>query len=162
MVAVSVFGNFMVFWDPNSFVVPNRTVKVFESVAVDTLPVGFENAKVVDTLPVGFDVGTYKWDGANFVPLTQADYDAIAATNAVLAFNDRVAFTNIVRIEARKMIQDSFVERDLVVRAFMLVVLDEINIVRARLVPAQAARTKLQLRNAVQSYINDGSADVIE
>lgn len=45
------------------------------------------------------------------------------------------------------------------VRAILLTILDEINVIRALLPGPPAARTILQLKNAVQSKINTGAAD---
>lgn len=44
-------------------------------------------------------------------------------------------------------------------RAVLLVTLDEINVIRGLLVPAQNPRTIAQFKNAVQSKINSGAAD---
>lgn len=44
-------------------------------------------------------------------------------------------------------------------RALMLVVLDEINTIRAALVPALPARTGAQLRTAIRNKLNAGNAD---
>lgn len=44
-------------------------------------------------------------------------------------------------------------------RAILLVILDEINVIRGLLVPSQIARTAVQFRNAVQAKINSGAAD---
>ena len=45
------------------------------------------------------------------------------------------------------------------IRALALVLLDEVNTIRALLVPAQGARTIAQLRTAIQGKINAGTAD---
>ena len=45
------------------------------------------------------------------------------------------------------------------IRAVLLTILDEINTIRALLVPAQAARTPTQMRNAIQNKINSGASD---
>jgi len=45
------------------------------------------------------------------------------------------------------------------VRAVLLVILDEINVIRALLPGPPAARTIAQLKTAVQSKINSGAAD---
>ena len=44
-------------------------------------------------------------------------------------------------------------------RALMLVLLDEINLIRSLLVPVQTARTTAQLRAAITNKINAGNAD---
>lgn len=44
-------------------------------------------------------------------------------------------------------------------RAVFLVTLDEINVLRSLLVPAQPPRTVTQFKNAVQAKINSGAAD---
>lgn len=46
-----------------------------------------------------------------------------------------------------------------VIRAVFLVTLDEVNLIRSLLVPAQPARTMTQFRTAVQNKINSGAAD---
>lgn len=45
------------------------------------------------------------------------------------------------------------------IRAVLLVILDEVNVIRGLLSPAQPARTVAQLRTAIQNKINAGSAD---
>lgn len=169
MLAVSVSANFMVFYNPDSFVVPNRTTKVLQSVNPDAAD-GRNDAKVVNTLPPGFDVATHKWDGSNFVPLTQADYNAIAATNAVLAYNSLVSLTNSVFVEAKQGIQDRFDEAAIRDRAILLTLLDAVNILRDQIdilrnvhgQPPLADVTGVQLRDKVQGYIDDLSANKIE
>ncbi len=44
-------------------------------------------------------------------------------------------------------------------RAILLVTLDEVNLIRSLLVPAQPPRTITQFKNAVQTKINSGAAD---
>ena len=158
VVGGTALANFMVFYNPTSFVITNRTTRVIGTVNPDAAD-GRDDAKVVDTLPGGFDVATHKWDGSAFVPLTAGDNAAIAATNAILSFNAQVAFTNAVRIQAKQWLQDQFSEQDLLHRAMLLVIMDEINILRAN--DGLGARTKVQLRNAIQSQI-DAGADTIE
>jgi len=169
MLAVSVSANFLVLYNPTSPIVTNRTYKVFETV-LPTIADGRDDAKVIDVLPVGFDVGTYKYDGTNFVPLTQADYDRIAATNAINAFNAQVAFTNSVFTDAKQGIQDRFDEAALRDRAILLTLLDAVNILRDQIdilrnahgQPPLADVTGVQLRDKVQGYIDDLSANTIE
>ncbi len=45
------------------------------------------------------------------------------------------------------------------IRAVLLTILDELNTIRALLVPAQAARTPAQMKNAIQAKITGGTAD---
>lgn len=44
-------------------------------------------------------------------------------------------------------------------RAILLVILDEINVIRGLLSPVQPARTVAQLKTAVQNKLNSGAAD---
>lgn len=44
-------------------------------------------------------------------------------------------------------------------RAILLVILDEINVIRGLLVPSQVARTPAQFKSAIQAKINSGAAD---
>lgn len=44
-------------------------------------------------------------------------------------------------------------------RAVVLVILDEINLIRGLLVPSQQPRTIAQLKTAIQNKINSGAAD---
>ena len=47
----------------------------------------------------------------------------------------------------------------MLLRALMLVLLDEVNLIRSLLVPAQTARTAAQVRTAITNKINAGNAD---
>jgi hypothetical protein len=44
-------------------------------------------------------------------------------------------------------------------RAILLAILDEVNVIRGLLVPAQAPRTAAQFRTAVQNKLTSGAAD---
>src|SRR3954469_10785963 len=45
------------------------------------------------------------------------------------------------------------------IRAVLLVILDEVNVIRGNFAPALAARTPAQLKTAIQNKINSGAAD---
>lgn len=44
-------------------------------------------------------------------------------------------------------------------RAILLVILDEINVIRGLLAPSQSARTVVQMKNAIQNKLTSGTAD---
>lgn len=61
-----------------------------------------------------------------------------------------------------KFAEDELVDKnpiDKVVRALMLVILDEINLIRSKLSPALAARTAANIKTAMVNKLRDGSAD---
>ena len=65
--------------------------------------------------------------------------------------------TIVRRNHAAHIFEDTTIGQ--VVRALAAVALDEINILRAAVVPALPARTLTQLKNAVLNKINNGTAD---
>jgi hypothetical protein len=156
-------ADYVFFFDPVSFPITNRLVRPYVMGSPhQTEFLGKTNALYSNILPGGIDLTQAKVENGFVVALSVADINRIAATNAVLEFNTQVAFTNSVRLAAKQLIQSEFTDRDLVLRAFMLVVLDEINIIRPALASPLSARTKLQFRNAIQTKIDSGVADIVE
>ena len=88
---------------------------------------------------------------------------AILAQGASQAFADWQAENGgdaalTLRKRAREAL-DASDQNGALIRAFALVVLDEVNALRAAAVPALPARTEAQLKNAVRAKIAAGDAD---
>ena len=60
---------------------------------------------------------------------------------------------------AAKALVDAKRDEDVRFRALMLVVLDEINVIRSKLVPILTPRTMAQLKTAIATKIDAGEAD---
>ena len=61
--------------------------------------------------------------------------------------------------EAAKALIDSAEPTDRRFRALLLVMLDEINLIRSKLVPALPPRTPVQLKAAIRAKLDAGQAD---
>lgn len=90
--------------------------------------------------------------------ITQADYDAfvLAHTPAPLTPTELIASLRATAIDDLNTGAQPATKLQ---RAVFLVTLDEINLIRGLLVPAQPPRTITQFKNAVQAKINSGAAD---
>jgi hypothetical protein len=89
---------------------------------------------------------------ANFVFVTDRDYATVSGTPL------RVIETNAtLRNQAINLLSNDIGANPKFVRAVLLVLLDEINVLRTALSLAQ--RTVAQAKTAVQNKINSGSAD---
>lgn len=65
----------------------------------------------------------------------------------------------LFRAQAIDLLQVDTSPNSKFVRAILLTLLDEINLIRSLLPIAQVARTTVQLRNAISAKINAGTAD---
>lgn len=90
--------------------------------------------------------------------ITQSDYLAFVLAHQPAPLT-AAQVTDFLRSQALDELNAGIQPPDKVQRAVYLVTLDEINLIRSLLVPAQPARTVTQFKNAVQSKINSGAAD---
>lgn len=149
---LTVGANWLIKVNPDSFVVTNRTVLVKESVNPAHYA-GDNTAVVVESLPPGFDVATWKYWNGTLQALDQADYDAIAATNAAiaaaqqaLALSNKIAFAKTFYLsneEAQERAHRAAIE------TVIELVTAEINILRAQ--HGLAARTDAAVKSTFLS-----------
>ena len=156
--ALAWAANYVVFFNPTSAPITNR-VTGFRATVNDLEYQGRPDALLTSSIPA-IDLTQAKvLDGAIML-MTQTDIDTIALTNWINGSNATAQAEVNYRQRARDIIQDSQDEQDMVLRAALLVIMDEINILRAQ--HSLAARTAVQLRNAIQTKVDDKSADTIE
>jgi len=146
---------FVVFYNPASTPVANR-VTGFRETVNDLEYEGRPDALLLQALPA-VNLKQAKVEGGAVVPLSLSDSNLIALTIWIAASNAVANADADLRTAARAAIQDAVNEQALVTRALALTVLDEINTLRAQ--HGLAARTAVQLRNAIQAKINDKTAD---
>lgn len=90
---------------------------------------------------------------ANQQTAAQATIDAFDWSDGAQATFDNLSD----RASAKTLLNSSTVDREKLLRAVMLVMLDEINVLRVN--SSLAARTAAQLKTAIQNKIDAGSAD---
>lgn len=140
------FGGVVVQYDPSSFPITNRVTRILTS--ENTLVwLGQSNRLINPTIPAGTDFQVSNGVVRAFV---QADYDRIAATNAILI---AIINTNRLIFERTNAIAafNAKDERGRVQRAILELITSEINILRVN--AGLPIRTTNQLNNAISNAL---------
>lgn len=96
--------------------------------------------------------------GIPFEFITDVQYAAFVITHQAIPLTPTQIIT-LFRSQAIDLLQIDTSPNSKFIRAVLLTLLDEINLIRSLLPVAQVARTTTQLRNAISAKINAGTAD---
>ncbi len=143
---VTTFSSSIVVYDPNSSIVTNRVIAYLQS--EDTVKWnGKTNILINPSVPANSTRDNWKVVNGNVVELTQAEKDAITAAN------------NAATVVANKEDAKANYDASAIDRAIVLVLLNEINVLRSQVQMARTNTTAFQSatnRSAVN--LNDRTA----
>ena len=99
------------------------------------------------------DISLLKWVDLNSNGFVEDGEIVLKTSSEIIQFN-----TMQRRLGAKNHFNDSR-ENSMVLKSILLVMVDEINLIRNKLVPVLPARTFVQVKTAIENKIDSGSVD---